>query len=239
MLEHDHIQKPMEALMNKALKVVFSLTAMLAAGCSDGALTAPKSDGPGEALMAKGGTPGKPRAASDTSFFDFSFNAHNGTTLDFGHGNSVNIPAGVICDPSTSGYGPSYWDRPCNTTNATIKLTVKVWIDENQHPRIDFNQDLRFLPTTDASKFVVVTFADQKAANAFGTDILYCRSSTTGCIKESNNDATMATVVDPGTGQVRRRVKHFSGYSITTGDDNSRGDTSMNRAKTGGLKIQP
>lgn len=223
--------------MNKALKVVLSLTAMLAAGCSDSTVTAPASEAPGGALMAKGGIHGKPRAASDTAFFDFRFNTHNGGTLDFGGGNYVTIPGDVVCDPATSGYGPNFWDRSCDTMRSSLEITAKVWIDENHHPRVDFSPDIRFAPTNDPSKFVMVTFADQDAANAWGTDILYCRGMTTGCIREANNDPTMATVTDGRHGQVRRRVKHFSGYSITTGADDSRG-AAMNRFVKGGA-IQP
>src|SRR5438552_2689464 len=49
-----HNQLPMEALMNKAIKTVLTLTAMLAAGCSEGTVT-PRSQS-SEATIAGGGS---------------------------------------------------------------------------------------------------------------------------------------------------------------------------------------
>ena len=52
------------------------------------------------------------------------------------------------------------------------------------------------------------------------TKIDYCPSSlASSCIDESITDPSVATVKDPITGKLIRRLKHFSGYSLTSGRD--------------------
>src|SRR5437764_4526430 len=105
-----HYQLPMEALMNKVLTTVLTLTAMLAAGCSDGTV-APKSQASNAPAM-NGGFSGS-LSGWDTARFNFTIDPHYTLTYQLGAGNSITFPAGSLCDPSTSSYGMGEWDKPC------------------------------------------------------------------------------------------------------------------------------
>ena len=52
-------------------------------------------------------------------------------------------------------------------------------------------------------------------------NIEYCKdvrdAGKDNCTDESKNDPTVATVKDPITGRYTRHLKHFSGYSLTSG----------------------
>ena len=61
------------------------------------------------------------------------------------------------------------------------------------------------------------TFGDQAASQDAFYNILYCASTSANykrCIDESKTDPSVATLRDPLTGRVYRRVKHFSGYTV-------------------------
>src|SRR5689334_22354287 len=57
----------------------------------------------------------------------------------------VYFPAHSICDPATSGYGPSYWDLPCTPLNHPIKITVH-WSSKGGYAFAHFLPELRFVP---------------------------------------------------------------------------------------------
>jgi len=83
------------------------------------------------------------------------------------------------------------------------------------------------VPSANPLRWVMLQFTDYSASWAGGT-ILYCKEVGGSCSDESKVDPTMLTVRDPATGLLRRRIKHFSGYSITTGDgDDSRGSFNL------------
>ncbi|HEY5061470.1 MAG TPA: hypothetical protein VII52_08025, partial [Gemmatimonadaceae bacterium] len=49
-------------------------------------------------------------------------------------------------------------------------------------------------------------------------NIAYCPDLSSACIDESTVDPSLQTTSDPVTGQVTRRIKHFSGYLVGAGD---------------------
>jgi hypothetical protein len=129
-------------------------------------------------------------------------------------GHRITIPANSICNPLTSGYGPSTWNLPCATATAPILFTIASTTDANGHPRITVLPDVRFSP----SKTVTASFVDAVAAAKFNSFIAYC-PTLGGCVDESPTDASLKTVTDPTTGRVSRRLKHFSGYTVIVGAD--------------------
>ena len=67
-----------------------------------------------------------------------------------------------------------------------------------------------------------ITFSDLQASLDLTFNILYCPSSNSSCMDESKKDPSLVTYRDPITHKLMRRVKHFSGYNVAAGDDDSR-----------------
>jgi hypothetical protein len=229
----------MEAWMTKAIRMLLSLTAMLAAGCTDAAVSSPRVSAPDSPHLKRGNGHEKLDSNGDTLQISFTIDPSTTSQTSFGAGNTVTFPAHSLCDPYKSSYGLGEWDRPCPIATKPLTITAKAWMDHG-HPRVDFTPDVRFVPTADPSGFVVMTFTDDAAAKLSDALIVYCRQAKGkgSCIDESKQDPSVRTYTDPATGQLTRRVKHFSGYSITTGDE-GRMDGAMDRFVRGGLQIQP
>jgi hypothetical protein len=213
--------------MMKASKTVgLALVAVLAA-CSDS--VAPRADAPGTVTGEDGGASGD-LSASDTTRFRIRIDAHRSTKFSLGSGNDITFPAGAVCDPATSSYGVTEWDKPCTPARSTVTVNVKAWLDGHGHARVDFTPNLRFVPSTLPTGWVNITFGDRAASLDPFYNILYCVTDTSACYDESITDLSLVTLRDPVTGKVTRRVKHFSGYNVGAGSD----DGSFNRVGDAG-----
>jgi hypothetical protein len=210
-----HNQLPMEALMNKATKTVLTLTAMLAAGCNEGTV-APKSQS-SDAIIANGGGPTAALTATDTMRFTFVIDPSRTLTYYLGSGNTITFPAGSLCDPTTSTYGVGEWDKPCAVATSSITVNTRAWLDSKGKARVTFDKAIRFVPTSNPAGWVMLSLTDYGTSTAPWTNILYCLQGN-HCIDESKTDPSVATVKNPYTGRLTRRVKHFSGYSVATGE---------------------
>jgi hypothetical protein len=197
----------------KQLKALIIIGGALVLGaCSDGA-TAP-SAATADATIPGGGA-NAALVSFDTLRFKFLIDAKRNITYPIGAGNSITFPKGSLCDPHSS-YGPDQWDQPCAVAKGPLTVNAKAWLDASGHPRIDFDQHVRFVPSTDPRNWVVITFKDSRAAADFWT-IGYCATETSTCVDESLTDPTLATYTDPTTGKLTRRIKHFSGYNVFAG----------------------
>ena len=194
--------------------VVLVLIAGLAA-CSDGAVS-PKNAAT-QNISGNGALATLTR--TDTVRFSFVVNPAVNSSFYLGAGNSVRFPAGAVCDP-TSSYGPSEWDNDCTPATAPITINASAWLDPvTGNPRVDFANHLRFVPSADPLRWVTLAFTDVSAALNPSSDILYCTTAYSQCVSELSGDATLITVKNPVTGLVTRRIKHFSGYLLGSGDD--------------------
>lgn len=141
----------------------------------------------------------------------------------------VVIPAGAVCDPGSTAYGPSHWDDECAPANRDITVSVVAETHKDQ-VSIDFKPDLRFRPSAGWVTIRTAAYADLLTSDAVrqlprsssyfsNFAILYVPSGGQAHIDEvhSTGDPTMVTHVDRASGIVWRRVKHFSGYMITSG----------------------
>lgn len=125
----------------------------------------------------------------------------------------IMIPAGAICDPLTSGYGATQWDKPCNPMAGSIKITATVMVGANNEPYVDFQPALRFSP----SKEVMLFLRNGRSTHASQLSINYCNNLGV-CVDESLSDASLKPFRVGRTSMIGRRVKHFSGYTIQLGD---------------------
>ncbi len=210
--------------------VVVALIAGLAA-CSDGSI-APKS-GVSHATSNIGALATLTR--TDTVRFSFVVDPSQNQSFYLGAGNSVRFPAGAVCDPAST-YGTTEWDNSCTAASDSITIYASAWLDPvTGNPRVDFDNHLRFVPSADPTHWVTLAFTDQSAALDSSSDILYCTSAYSACMSELSGDSTLVTVKNPVTGLVTRRIKHFSGYLLGSGDDCggcTEGGAGFNRAPT-------
>jgi hypothetical protein len=141
----------------------------------------------------------------------------------------VVIPAGAVCDPGSTRYGPKHWDSDCTPANRDITVSV---VAETHKDRvsIDFKPDLRFRPSAGSVIVRTDAYRDQLTSDAVrqlppsssyfsNFAILYMPTGGQSHIDEvrSTGDRSLMTHVDLESGLVWRRVKHFSGYMVTAG----------------------
>jgi len=173
----------------------------------------------------------------------------NGGTYHLGDFDIV-MPAGAVCDPATTKYGPRYWDDDCTPTSRHITVNV-VAKNHGKGVSVDFQPDLRFRPSAGwvviqtSAYHDLLTTSDVRglsSSSPFFQDfaIFYVPTGGKSRIDEarSTGDASVATHVDLRTGLVWRRVKHFSGFLVSAGqkcDPNVSGIDAVCQVDDGGL----
>jgi hypothetical protein len=125
--------------------------------------------------------------------------------------NHLDIPAGGICKLGTSGYGPTYWDKPCVSERGRVALTVVIKNATSNHPSIDFFPAMRFNPKTTVQLYMYAPHVSLNDAKNW--QMLYCPDNG-DCFDESLADRSLATNIDYANNVLFRRVKHFSGYTV-------------------------
>ena len=129
----------------------------------------------------------------------------------------LTMPANVVCDPATSGYGVSFWDLPCVTLDRPIQVTA-TWSQRNGEPVVSFSPDLRFVPSDDASRWVNLSLKASKGIDpALSYAILWFDTEAGQWIDESKNDPSLRARTNQTGNVVVRRLKHFSDYFLWVG----------------------
>jgi len=141
---------------------------------------------------------------------------------------TMNFPANSVCDPARSTYGATEWDKACDTLGdgQAVKIHAVLALTEGGLS-IDFSPALRFSPSTSVTIStgifapLIKANRDYFAKNPSALNplaILYSSSLGAAGSSDYARDGSVVTNVDLTTGLIWRRVKHFSGYSMTTGD---------------------
>jgi len=117
----------------------------------------------------------------------------------------------AICDMSRSSYGPEYWDAPCPLATRGVRITARAWHDSDGRPMVDFEPALRFNPNAQVTLYL----RERSDASEPQAKIFYVSPDGT-LVDESLTDASLVTRTAPN-GFKYRRVKHFSGYLLSTG----------------------
>ncbi|MDQ2667418.1 MAG: hypothetical protein M3Z05_15580 [Gemmatimonadota bacterium] len=125
--------------------------------------------------------------------------------------NHLDIPADGICNLLNSGYGPTYWDKPCKAQRVPIVLTVIIKNSQSSHPSIDFFPAMRFNPKKTVELYMYAPHVSKDDAKNW--QMLYCPDRG-HCFDESLGDAALLTSIDYTNNVLFRRVKHFSGYTV-------------------------
>ena len=215
----------MAGLSTRSAVVVAVVAALTIGGCSES--TAPTSLPRGISVGADGRPDLRP-----SSFFGgprsttFTVTAAGGS-FDVGLF-TVNFPANSVCDPNVSSYGPGTWDSGCTTLGDGQSVTVKATYGFTLAggPVVDFSPALRFNPkttvtiSTDAYALVLTYFRNYWLSNPdalrfFG--MYYTPDFGATGLTDAGRDASLVTHINLTTGLVWRRIKHFSGYNISSG----------------------
>jgi hypothetical protein len=132
-------------------------------------------------------------------------------------GHILYIPANVVCDPASSGYGRAFWDQPCKVAKRQIEVTAE-WAIYKDRAAIRFKPDLRFVPTTDRRRWVILAARHDPQIDPAAYYTLLWRDPETGqWIDEAESDPTVRAQVDRWGKTVARRLKHFSDYWLWFG----------------------
>lgn len=199
----------------------------IAAACADGSV-APTSD---QAEVLPGGAP-RPniiinQMAEDESSADFTVTPTGGYFRMGKHG--IVFPRNVICDPESSSYGPEFWDAECDVLRESIQIHAELRVQDGRE-WVDFSPELRFKPSPYPFQWVWIYMrTDAAVLPSPALQILWSPAIGVPGIDESLDDATLRTFVSPWSGYAYRRIKHFSGYNVTSGRAESAEDSEIAR----------
>ena len=213
-------------------RLLAPVAVILSAACADRSPTAP---------LAASGTIGlgatRPDVivdamGADGTWADFTVTPTGGRFALGPH--SISFPHHAICDPSRSTYGPTEWKSPCVTLDRPISIHAELRTEAGKS-WVDFTPTLRFAPTTDPKRYVMLTMDLAASANGDRDDrharhdggrflaasgpppILYTPFIGAPGIDEAITDPTLRTQFCADRKCATRRVEHFTGYVIATG----------------------
>lgn len=144
----------------------------------------------------------------------------SGGTYSLGGQHWIRVPANAVCDPLTSGYGPTLWDTPCTTVDHPVYVTATVTVSQGR-PEVRFSPDIRFAPAgpREYSRWVILGLkVHGKLHDQLKYGVWYQPTGTTKWIDEGATDPTLRAWRTTGN-TIARRLKHFSGYVIRLGNE--------------------
>lgn len=202
--------------MRRYVPLLIAGVAMIAAACRDS--IAPTRSGSVPHLQSFGAPVSHFEAVSSivhTRSVTFTIDPAGGSVKigDF----SLDYPANAVCDPATSGYGPDFWDAPCETLSESITITATYWwADKSAY--VDFSPDIRFAPEKEV---FISTKRGAKHQDDMEQRYTMWYFKTVGdtryFIDEAAVDQSVKTQREFSSKRVWRRVKHFSGISLSSG----------------------
>jgi hypothetical protein len=147
--------------------------------------------------------------------------SHNGGTQKVG-AFTLAYDANAVCNPETSGYGEAYWKKSCSTLNQPITITATSW-EENGRSYTEFSPDIRFAPGKSVELSILreeIIGERLSLRTAIANNIWYVRRVGRNgfFVDEGWSDPYVRTQFDTQTGIVSRRIRHFSGWSVRSGD---------------------
>ena len=237
--------------MQIRLRHIVALAALAVAAACNESGTAPQAASPSA----------RPTPVASAAAFDYGNGGRFGTqsnsftlTAQGGSFNvnglfTLNFPANSVCDPAQSSYGPGHWDDPCVTLSGDQSIQVQsVAVLTPGGMVVDFTPHLRFSPNTVVTISTSI-FAHVLLANpSFFADhpvvlrsliVDYSPSLSDSPVADYVGDPSLITHVDLSTGVIWRRIKHFSGYSQTSGQPCDPSPDNPDCVEVDGLDQQP
>lgn len=194
----------------------------LVAGCSDTVVApaAAPSAAPALASLAPEGRPSLSLSggSDQNGSADFTVNPKGGVYVVGNH--AVVFPAYSICDPDKSSYGEGTWNAPCVTLKGAIRIHATTR-SLNGVDWVDFTPHLRFVPSSNPSRWVWMFMHTPQAVGASGDlsrfNILFADRIGGSLVNDATTDPTLRTYVDTRSGTSSRRIEHFTGYAVSSG----------------------
>ena len=147
---------------------------------------------------------------ADTAYNTFQVGPEGGVFAVGRHW--ISFPANSVCDMAQASYGPAEWNKPCEIASEPVTIDAKSWADSEGNPQVEFSQHLRFDPT----KQVILHMSFDYREGEDAPEILWVQEKGAEGFDEGDVDPAMVTR-DGNYWMVYRRVKHFSGYTVSTG----------------------
>jgi hypothetical protein len=162
--------------------------------------------------------------AANESSADFTVTTSGGYFRMGKH--AIVFPARAICDPATSGYGPEFWDKDCEVVRGHVDIHAELRQQDGRE-WIDFSPELRFKPSAEPTGWVwIYMYTDAAVSPDASLSILWSPAIGVPGIDESLEDPSLRTFVSP-SGYAYRRIKHFSGYNVTSGRTDTAEETEV------------
>jgi len=148
-------------------------------------------------------------------------------TINIGGLFTLRVPANAVCTLNTP-IGAGTWDQPCNTLDwrSSVTITAKYGVSSTG-PEINFSPELRFSPsikvTLSTSYYARNLTANRNyyASHPWALkflDMYFQAGLNAPLVADAVSDPSLTTHVNLWSGNVWRRIKHFSGYNVTSGD---------------------
>ncbi|MCC6771305.1 MAG: hypothetical protein IT360_08850 [Gemmatimonadaceae bacterium] len=147
----------------------------------------------------------------DTVVQTFTLDPKAGGLVTFGSGHRLVIYPWAICDPKSSGYGPTTWLNNCIQATTAIKFTIRSFTTKAGRPGTSVMPNVRFAP----GSLVRLYFHDAKLTTFGKVHIPWCNSAGV-CVDEGKSDTWQQTYYAPGNPGywVYRNLRHFSSYIV-------------------------
>jgi hypothetical protein len=180
----------------------------LVGACSDAPTAAPTAVAtPGEVAFAKGGN-GKNTVNTKV------FTVVPGQPLTVSLGNyTLYMSANALC-AQNQGYGREFWNQSCELEKSPVNITAS-WSAADGEGNIAFNRDVRFSPS---SRVYLLLKATGKYRNSDAILWLEGTGAKAVWVDEGSYDRDMRTYSTNGGTIIWRRLKHFSGYNMGSGN---------------------
>jgi hypothetical protein len=196
------------------------------AGCSDNTVLAPTAastdvaSAPTSTMFAPAGRPSLALSGDKAKNGSSKFTVSPSGGVYFAGNHALVFPAGSICNPATSSYGPGQWDAPCSALTRPITISAKVKTVKGI-TSVDFSPELRFVPSDNSSRWVWIYMFTPDARGATDLsqfNILFAQTLGATPVNDAAEDPSLRTYVDSRLGMSYRRIKHFSGYVVLNGN---------------------
>jgi hypothetical protein len=206
------MRMPMLARSHVSLLTMLATGGLLLSACGPEA-TAPGTPASGSLMRVSSFAPNaNARALFGVSdgVYTITVDPTQDQSFNLGTTNHIDFPANSICDLAATSYGESHWNEECTPETQAVTLTVTIDKARSSHPRIDFQPAMRFSP----DKQVMLYMYSPHVEVSDAWTMLYC-NALSECADEASADSDLRTYADPSASVVFRRIKHFSGYTIS------------------------